>query len=227
MANKLSGIWERVRGNRNRSEIKTNEEQPDRSHPADIQPLDIPEDDPLLPYFLNSAGVVELDSLNLESSTLDILRQQGMKLTLPLVSQGELIGLLNLGPRMSEQEYSTEDKRLLNNLATQAAPALRVAQLVRQQQQEARERERLAHELRVARTIQQTLLPYEVPELDGWKLAAHWEPASEVGGDFYDFIPLSDGRLGILIADVTDKGIPAALVMASMGALLLGSPPPR
>jgi serine phosphatase RsbU (regulator of sigma subunit)/anti-sigma regulatory factor (Ser/Thr protein kinase) len=139
---------------------------------------------------------------------------------LPLVSQGELIGLLNLGPRLSEQEYSSDDRRLLNNLATQASPALRVAQLARQQLAEAQERERLEHELRVARVIQETLLPNELPSLDGWQVAAHWQPAREVSGDFYDFIQLPEGRLGILIADVTDKGVPAALVMATTRTLL-------
>ena len=134
--------------------------------------------------------------------------------------QGELIGLLNLGPRRSEQDYSTDDRRLLNTLATQAAPALRVAQLVQQQQIEARERERIEQELRVARVIQQTLLPKEIPQLDGWTIAAHWQPAREVSGDFYDFISFPDGRLGLVIADVTDKGVPAALVMATTRSLL-------
>ena len=80
-------------------------------------------------------------------------------MAVPLVSQGEVVGLLNLGQRLSEQEYSTDDRRLLHDLATQAAPAVRVAQLARQQQSEARERERLEQELRVASVIQQTLLP--------------------------------------------------------------------
>jgi GAF domain-containing protein len=75
------------------------------------------------------------------------------------VSQGELIGVLNLGARLSAQDYSADDRSLLNNLATQAAPALRVAQLVRQQQAEVAVRERIEQELRVARLIQQTLLP--------------------------------------------------------------------
>jgi len=148
------------------------------------------------------------------------LQDANVKLTLPLVSQGELIGLLNLGPRLSEQEYSSDDRRLLNNLATQASPALRVAQLARQQLAEAQERERLEHELRLGRVIQETLLPHELPSLDGWQIAAHWQPAREVSGDFYDFIQFPDGRLGVLIADVTDKGVPAALVMATTRTLL-------
>lgn len=185
--------------------------------------MDIPATDPLLAYLVSNGAPVEIDKLALRSPTLERLKEEGIKISVPLVSQGELIGLLNLGPRLSEQEYSSEDRRLLNNLATQAAPALRVAQLARQQQAEARERERLEQELRVARIIQQTLLPKEIPNPDGWQISAYWQPAREVGGDFYDFVPLPDGRLGILIADVTDKGVPAALVMATTRSLLRGA----
>lgn len=220
MGKKPASLWKRLFVWRKADPSEDPPREVESTQPMDVRPLDIPPNDPLLMYFLSTPGAVEVDSLNIKSPTLETLRAEGVKITLPLVSQGELIGLLNLGPRLSEQDYSSDDKRLLNNLATQAAPALRVAQLVRQQQQEARERERLAQELRVARIIQQTLLPHDVPELDGWELAAHWEPAREVGGDFYDFIPLPDGRMGILIADVTDKGVPAALVMATTRSLL-------
>ena len=118
-----------------------------------------------------------------------------MKLVVPLVSQGELIGLLNLGPRLSDQDYSTDDRKLLDNLAAQAAPALRVGQLVREQEAEARARERIEQELEVARLIQQNFLPRELPDLPGWQVSAHYRPAREVGGDFYDFIELA-GRPG-------------------------------
>ena len=143
-----------------------------------------------------------------------------MKLVVPLVSQGELIGLLNLGPRLSDQEYSTDDRRLLDNLAAQAAPALRVGQLVREQEDQARERERIAHELEVARLIQQNFLPRELPDLPGWQVSAHYRPAREVGGDFYDLIELEDGLVGLVVGDVTDKGVPAAMVMAATRSVL-------
>src|SRR6185437_7247791 len=113
------------------------------------------------------AGVVDLDRLALDSPALRALRASGVRLVVPLVSQGELIGLLNLGPRLSEQEYSSDDQRLLNNLAAQAAPAVRVAQLVQEQQAEARERERIQQELRVAQLIQQQFLPKTLPTLPG------------------------------------------------------------
>ena len=74
----------------------------------------------------------------MESPALRAMKAAGIQLAVPLVSQGELIGILNLGPRLSEQEYSADDRALLNNLASQATPALRVAQLVREQEAEAR-----------------------------------------------------------------------------------------
>jgi serine phosphatase RsbU (regulator of sigma subunit)/anti-sigma regulatory factor (Ser/Thr protein kinase) len=185
--------------------------------------VDIAPNDPIVAYFLTAPGVVEIDKLQLDSPALRALQAAGMKLAIPLVSQGELIGLLNLGPRLSEQDYSADDRALLNNLATQAAPALRVAQLVRQQQSEIQTRERLEQELRVARLIQQTLLPKEVPALPGWQIAAYYQPARAVGGDFYDFLTFADGRVAIVIGDVTDKGVPAALVMATTRSILRGA----
>ncbi len=183
-------------------------------------PIDIAPDDPLVAYFLSAPGAVEVEKLHLDSPALQALRAAGVKLAIPLVSQGELVGLLNLGPRLSEQDYSPDDRGLLNTLATQAAPAVRVAQLVREQQAEARTRERTEQELRIARIIQQTLLPQELPQLNGWQFGAYYQPARAVGGDFYDFIPFEDGRLGLVIGDVTDKGVPAALVMATTRSIL-------
>jgi serine phosphatase RsbU (regulator of sigma subunit)/anti-sigma regulatory factor (Ser/Thr protein kinase) len=182
--------------------------------------VDIPPGDALLAYLLRASGVVEIDRLEIDSPALKSMKDAGVKLAVPLVSQGELIGLLNLGRRRSEQDYSSDDKRLLNTLATQAAPALRVAQLARLQQIEARERERVEQELRVARVIQETLLPETTPALEGWRLEAFWQPARAVSGDFYDFLEFPDGRLGVIVADVTDKGVPAALVMATARSLL-------
>jgi serine phosphatase RsbU (regulator of sigma subunit)/anti-sigma regulatory factor (Ser/Thr protein kinase) len=182
--------------------------------------LDIAPNDPLALFFQTSPGAVEVDKLHFDSPALQALKAANARLLVPLVSQGELIGLLSLGPRLSEQDYSTDDRALLSNLASQAAPAVRVAQLVRQQQLEVQARERLEQELRVARLIQQTLLPKELPTLAGWEVAAYYQPARAVGGDFYDFIPLSGGRLAFVVGDVTDKGVPAALLMATTRANL-------
>jgi serine phosphatase RsbU (regulator of sigma subunit)/anti-sigma regulatory factor (Ser/Thr protein kinase) len=163
---------------------------------------------------------VLVDQLDLDSPALREMRAAGVKMVVPLVSQGELIGLLNLGPRLSERDYSSDDRKLLDELATHAAPAIRVAQLVREQEAEARERERVQQELRVATLIQQQFLPKELPTLKGWQVAAYYQSAREVGGDFYDFVELPDDQVGMVVGDVTDKGVPAALVMASTHTLL-------
>ena len=182
--------------------------------------LNIAPNDPLVAYFLSAPGAVEIDKLHMDSPALKALQTAGVKMVIPLVSQGELVGLLNLGPRLSEQDYSTDDRTLLNDLATQAAPALRVAQLVREKRAQDVERERIEQELHVARLIQQTLLPKELPQLPGWQVSSYYQPARAVGGDFYDFLYFEDGRLGLVIGDVTDKGVPAALVMATTRSIL-------
>jgi serine phosphatase RsbU (regulator of sigma subunit) len=179
--------------------------------------------DPLTAYLRQASGAVEIDRLDLPSPALQTLKAAGITIVVPLVSRGELIGLLKLGPRLSAQGYSSDDRGLLTTLATQAAPALQVAQLMREQQAEAQVRERIEQELRVARLIQETLLPKTPPVLPGWEVAVHYQPAREVGGDVYDFLALPDGRLGLIIGDVTDKGVPAALVMATTRSVLRGA----
>lgn len=211
-------IPQRLRRRRAAQEIQKPAAQAPRRVAA--PPVDIAPDDPIIAYFLSAPGAVELDKLRIESPALEGLKKAGIKVAVPLVSQGELIGVLNLGPRLSQQDYSTDDRGLLNTLATQAAPAVRVAQLVREQQAQARERERIEQELRIARLIQQTLLPKELPELPGWHVEAYYQPARAVGGDFYDFMAFEDGRMGLVVGDVTDKGVPAALVMATTRSIL-------
>jgi serine phosphatase RsbU (regulator of sigma subunit)/anti-sigma regulatory factor (Ser/Thr protein kinase) len=186
-------------------------------------PVEIGPNDPLLAYFQSASEAVDIDALELDSPALRELKAAGVKLAVPLVSQGELIGVLNLGPRLSEQDYSSDDRRLLDKLAAQAAPALRVAQLVREQKAEAATRQRFEQELEVARLIQQNFLPRELPDLPGWQIAAYYRPAREVGGDFYDVIPLPDGRVAFVVGDVTDKGVPAALVMSATRSVLRAS----
>src|SRR5215212_2482781 len=108
-----------------------------------------------------------------------------------------------------------------------------LAELTQQRlEQERIERERIEQELRVARRIQQASLPEAVPELEGWQISPYYQPAREVGGDFYDFHLLSEGRLGLVVGDATGKGVPAALVMSTtcgmlqLAARALDSPSP-
>jgi serine phosphatase RsbU (regulator of sigma subunit) len=97
-----------------------------------------------------------------------------------------------------------------------------LSELLRTQrlEQEITERERVEQELKVARRIQQASLPKEVPQLEGWQITPYYQPASEVGGDFFDFHLLSGGRLGLVVGDATGKGVPAALVMSTTCGML-------
>jgi serine phosphatase RsbU (regulator of sigma subunit) len=187
--------------------------------------LDLAANDPLISYLLSAASAVDITALQLQSPALKALQEAGVVLVVPLINSGSLVGLLSLGPRRSERGYSTDDLRLLNSLAGHAAPAMRVGQLLRQQQAEARQRERIDQELKIAQLIQQQFLPKELPDLPSWHVAAFYRPARTVGGDFYDFIPLPDGRVMFVVGDVTDKGVPAALVMASTHSLLRDTAP--
>jgi len=121
-----------------------------------------------------------------------------------------------------EMEKKEEEVRQLNK-DLEKRVAERTEQLksaMAKQQQEAQERQRIEQELRVARVIQQTLLPKSLPALAGYDVAAYYQPARQVGGDFYDFFELEDGRLGIVVGDASGKGMPAALVMASTRSVL-------
>ena len=198
-------------------------EQPEAAPAPETAAVEIAPNDPLVAYLQSAGGAVEVDKLDLDSPAVRRLREAGIALVVPLVSQGELIGTLNLGPRLSDQQYSTDDKKLLDSLAAQAAPALQVAELVRKQAAEAASRERIEQELRVAQLIQQNFLPRELPDLPGWQIDAYYKPAREVGGDFYDFLELDTGEVAVVIGDVTDKGVPAAMVMAAARSVLRAS----
>ena len=170
---------------------------PRRRAPATATaPADIAPNDPLLAYLQAASrrGRPRARSSSTRRRVAE-LRAQGVRLVVPLVSQGELIGTLNLGPRLSEQDYSSDDRRLLDNLAAQAAPALRVGQLVREQEAEAADAPaRRVRSSRSPGSSSRTSCPRELPDLPGWQIAAYYRPAREVGGDFYDVIPLPDGR---------------------------------
>jgi serine phosphatase RsbU (regulator of sigma subunit) len=201
---------------------------PGSALPAGLAPgslAELSEDDPFTAYLLAAAGPVDIRRLDLESPALKALKEAGAVLVVPLISAGAPVGMLALGPRKSERDYTTDDRQLLDTLARYAAPAIRVGQLVREQQAEALRRERIEQQLNVARLVQRQFLPKSLPELPGWQMAAFYRPALTVGGDFYDFIPLPGGRVMVVIGDVTDKGVPAALVMASTHSLLRAAAP--
>ena len=134
----------------------------------------------------------------------------------PLVMQDEVAGILLVDALESDHDISQRRQDIVAGIARQVSLSLENFQLQVQEQQ----RIRLLQELEVAHRIQTSLLPDVVPDVAGYELAHAWEAAREVGGDFYDFIPLPRGKLGLVMADVADKGVPAALFMARTSTLL-------
>jgi serine phosphatase RsbU (regulator of sigma subunit) len=133
----------------------------------------------------------------------------------PLKTEKGAIGaIVMLGD--GSRQFTAGDLKLLNAIAMQTAPAIEIARLHQFELAKAQ----LEHDLQMAYQVQSGLLPSQMPVVEGWRLAAFWRPARGVSGDFYDFIHFPDGRLGLVIADVSDKGVPAALVMANTRSLL-------
>jgi PAS domain S-box-containing protein len=143
-------------------------------------------------------------------------------LAVPVTVGGDQVGTYAMYHDITELKRVEEEVKQLNkdleNRVAERSEQLKSA--MAKQQQEAQERERIEQELRVARLIQHTLLPKSLPELEGHKIAVYYQPAREVGGDFYDFLQLPDGRLGLIVGDVSGKGVPAAIVMAITRTML-------
>lgn len=140
---------------------------------------------------------------------IPLLSDQDLRI-LPLQTRGEIAGFMLVGHDAELYVGSRRRTNILTGIANQAAIAVESDRLA----QEAAEKEILARELEVAQEIQSSFLPKDYPDLPGWELAAYWEAAHSVGGDFYDFLQFPNGHIGLVIADVADKGIPAALFMA-------------
>jgi sigma-B regulation protein RsbU (phosphoserine phosphatase) len=134
--------------------------------------------------------------------------------------QGRLIGLVVLGPRLSEEPYSGEDKRLLASAASQAGIALDSIRLAEDIARRMQAEQRVAHEMAIAKQVQEKLLPQNAPPLATLDYTGACVQARTVGGDYYDFLDLGPGRLGLVLADIAGKGIHAALLMANLQANL-------
>ena len=141
---------------------------------------------------------------------------RGVQITVPLIRQDQLAGLLLLSAKVAGFRYNSEDLTFLNILANHILVAMENAELYT----EALEKQRLEEELAVAKQIQTGLLPKSLPPTRHFEFATYIEPSRQVGGDFYDFIHIHDGRLGIVIADASGKGVPAALLIARMQAII-------
>jgi len=153
------------------------------------------------------------DLRKLENATLRRIRSA---LLLPVATKDQLLGIVSLGPRLGDLPFSRDDRHLLMAVALQMALAIQNAELV----QEIAIEERLRHELAIATTVQQRLFPESPPEMTSLELSGVCYPARGVGGDYYDFILLGQGKVGIAVADVAGKGISAALLMCTVQASL-------
>ena len=142
------------------------------------------------------------------------------ELLLPLAVRDKLLGFISLGPKRSEEPYTGSDVRLLKSVAAQTGLALENANLLQTVADEVAKRERLNREVEIAREVQERLFPQKLPVISGLDYAGHCRPALGVGGDYYDFLALPQGNLGIAIGDVSGKGIAAALLMANLQANL-------
>ena len=145
-----------------------------------------------------------------------ILDERRVKLILPMKDANHMLGFLALTDKAAGYRYSSDDTNLLGVLSNQMVSALTNARLY----VESLERLRLQEEMNMARQIQVGLLPSKPPDVDGTDISAHSTPSRTVGGDFFDFIQLRDGRIGVVIADASGKGMPAALMVAQIQAII-------
>jgi len=155
-----------------------------------------------------------------ERRSLEALQSE---LLLPLSLNDKILGIMSLGPKQSEEPYSKTDIRLLDSVAAQTGLALENGRLTAAVAAEVAAHAKQTRDIEIARDVQQRLLPQEFPPIPGLDYAGACRAALGVGGDYYDFIPLSQTQLGIAIGDVSGKGIPAALLMASLRAYLRGA----
>ncbi|HVQ35648.1 MAG TPA: SpoIIE family protein phosphatase, partial [Candidatus Bathyarchaeia archaeon] len=158
----------------------------------------------------------------LQEEVRGALDRLGVELLLPLLGKREVLGFITLGGKKSEEPYSASDAKLLGSVAAQTGLALENSQLTATVAHEIARRERMSREIEIARDVQSKLFPQRIPKLDGVDCAGFCRPAQGVGGDYYDFLALPGGRLGVALGDVAGKGIPAALLMASLQASLRG-----
>ena len=144
------------------------------------------------------------------------------QILLPVSVKDNLSGVLSLSAKRSEEPFTPTDLRLLKSVAAQTGLALENSRLTEAIATEAAQKERLNRELEIAREVQERLFPQEFPKVQGLEYYGHCRPALGVGGDYYDFIELPDGKFGFAIGDVSGKGIGASLMMASLQASLRG-----
>ena len=164
---------------------------------------------------------VEVDPATLRGTPMEHL---GAECLVPVrgANEGELQGLAVLGPRLSEEPYSTRDKRLLASVASQAGIAIRSISLAEKMAERMEAERRADQEMDIARQVQIRLLPQQAPVLKTLDVAGKCIQTRAVGGDYYDFLDFGAGKLGLVLADISGKGMSGALLMANLQANLRG-----
>jgi len=187
--------------------------------PAEIRKL--PRDLPVLEHMRECGQPWEIVPSPGEAPPLAMLLPLEPECLVPMLGRdGQLLGLAVLGPRLSEEPYSGEDKRLLDSVANQAGAALENIALAESMAERLEADRRARQEMDIARQVQSKLLPQKSPVLKTIDYAGACIQARAVGGDYYDFLDLGEGRVGFVLADVAGKGISAALLMANLQAHL-------
>lgn len=166
-------------------------------------------DDPLLERVAREDEVEYVPTTGL-TGLLSPLAALGEHYRVPLQVGEDVVGLVVLGPKRSDEDYSAEDRELLAATRLPLATAIKTASLV----EDKLFKDRVDQDLKRAREVQEAMLPRELPSVAGYEFAASSVPCYEASGDYYDFVALPDGRLGIAVADVAGKGIAAALATA-------------
>ncbi len=168
----------------------------------------------------NSEPVVLSDAnfreLNLDENDIEAIKSASIYLSVPIFLKDKLVGALNFGKKPSGKEYSEEDIDLLKTIASQTAISFESTRL----QLEELNKQKIDEELGIARKIQESLLPDRYVEINGLDIEGTSSPAKTIGGDFYDLIKVSPTKLLVIVADVSGKGIPAALNLSKVQAMI-------
>ncbi|MCK4236656.1 MAG: SpoIIE family protein phosphatase, partial [Candidatus Krumholzibacteria bacterium] len=151
---------------------------------------------------------------NLDRISQELISISNVSVVVPLIEQRELFGFILIGPKRSQKPYTMADSEILELLSERSAAAIRNIELY----SDSMEKDKLEKELRLASKIQERLLPKSPPTMKNATLLGGIRTSREVGGDFYDFVELANGKVGIAVADVSGKGIPAALLMTALQA---------
>ncbi len=163
--------------------------------------------------FFNITSAIKLTNSS-KTKVNERLLSIGARVIIPMRHQNKSLGFILLGEKINKQQYTDADLEFLTTLVNQAVISLENARLFK----ETLEKQKIEQELQVAKTIQKKLLPREIIKIKGYDIWGENESSKEVGGDYFDIIPISQNRYALTIADVSGKSVPAALIMANLQA---------